>query len=161
MDRITTRFFTGIEIERSPAYSLQTLFVVGAQPINEIIDLANEHDVEHIYLGANNSYSNEIDYNETIPDLIANGFVVTLDYPITAHDHLLANLYESIWSNENFIAMLSCKVSQIKRIPNLTIKIDDQFNGTNNGVWCFSPDEVLSAANFTAWEEYEADIKIS
>ena len=51
-------FFTGIEIERSPAFGLMTLFVVGVHPAEDIIKMAKEKNCEAIYFGANQSFPN-------------------------------------------------------------------------------------------------------
>jgi hypothetical protein len=34
----TVKFFTGTEVEHTPAYGKKTLFVVGLQPVSEIQD---------------------------------------------------------------------------------------------------------------------------
>jgi hypothetical protein len=49
-------YFTGIEIEHTPAYGMKTLFVVSIQRSEEIIALAKEKDCRHIYFGANQSF---------------------------------------------------------------------------------------------------------
>ena len=51
-------FFVGTEIEQTPAFGLNTLFVVGVHPVDEIahhFDM-NPRGVEHIYFGANHSF---------------------------------------------------------------------------------------------------------
>ena len=53
-DSIT--FFTGVEIEKTPAYGMKTLFVVGAHDPYVIMELAREHNCKHIYFGANQSF---------------------------------------------------------------------------------------------------------
>ncbi len=45
-------YFTGIEIEKTPAFGLKTLFVVGVQAPENIIDLATHEKCEHLYFGA-------------------------------------------------------------------------------------------------------------
>ena len=49
-------YFTGFEVEKTPAYDMDTLFVVGPQPVDEIIDQAEHFGSQHIYLGANQSF---------------------------------------------------------------------------------------------------------
>ena len=49
-------FFIGTEIEKTPAYGLKTLFVVGLQSIENV----KEHlhaDISHIFFGANHSFN--------------------------------------------------------------------------------------------------------
>jgi hypothetical protein len=58
-----TTYFTGVEIEHTPAYDMKTLFVVGTQRAEEIIDLAKEKQCNHIYFGANQSFP-KIDVND-------------------------------------------------------------------------------------------------
>jgi hypothetical protein len=57
-------FFVGTEVERTPAFGKRTLFVVGWQPVLEIVRLLAEHNsytdntkhIEHIFFGANHSF---------------------------------------------------------------------------------------------------------
>ena len=49
-------FFRGVEIEHTPAFGKETLFVVGMQDPEEVIELAMKNNVEHVYLGANQSF---------------------------------------------------------------------------------------------------------
>ena len=36
------KFFTGYEVEKTPAFDMDTLFVVGPQPLDDIIDYAED-----------------------------------------------------------------------------------------------------------------------
>ena len=49
-------FFSGVEVEHTPAYGMETLFVVGVQNTQEVLAMAREEDVKHIYFGANQSF---------------------------------------------------------------------------------------------------------
>ena len=60
-DNIT--FFTGVEVEKTPAYDQGTLFVVGAQPIDDVLEQAEQSNSTHIYLGANQSFHVDISQN--------------------------------------------------------------------------------------------------
>ena len=51
------KFFIGTEVENTQAKGLRTLFVVGLMPSNKILNLAEENEVQHIYLGANHSFT--------------------------------------------------------------------------------------------------------
>ena len=42
-------YFTGVEIEKTPAYGMKTLFVTGVQDSYFIMDLAREYQCKHIY----------------------------------------------------------------------------------------------------------------
>ena len=46
----------GIEIEHTPAFGKETLFVVGMQDPEEVLELAMKNNIEHVYLGANQSF---------------------------------------------------------------------------------------------------------
>ena len=48
------QFFTGTEVERTPAFGKQTLFVVGIQSAESIA--LNLQGCEHIFFGANHSF---------------------------------------------------------------------------------------------------------
>ena len=49
-------FFTGVEVEKTPAYGMKTLFVTGIQDHNEIMKFYETEQCEHIFFGANHSY---------------------------------------------------------------------------------------------------------
>ena len=49
-------FFKGVEVEHTPAYGLLTLFVVGIQDPQEVINKAEVNECRNIYLGANQSF---------------------------------------------------------------------------------------------------------
>ena len=42
-------FFTGVEVEKTPAYGMKTLFVVGIKFSIDVMDKARENDCKHIY----------------------------------------------------------------------------------------------------------------
>ena len=49
-------FFTGVEVEKTPAFGMKTLFVTGIQDFNEVMKFYKEEQCEHIFFGANHSY---------------------------------------------------------------------------------------------------------
>ena len=55
LDYDNIELFTGKEVEHTPAYGMQTLFVNGKPSVDKIL----EHAVEHVYMGANHL---DIDY---------------------------------------------------------------------------------------------------
>ena len=82
----TAIFFTGIEVEKTPAHNMQTLFVVGMQSASTIVGktLDSHYPCKHIYLGANHSFKNiNIDHIQAlmkvIDELLSKGYWVTLD----------------------------------------------------------------------------------
>jgi len=159
-------FFIGPEVEHTPAYSKKTLFVVGKQDIATIVKYATEHKVGHIFMGANHSFDASTSvspyWNSTITDLLDRGYWVSLDYPAHQHDIVLKLLSAGIWQSRIFVPLLSVRIPNIQMSsPNLTIKIDDnEFNGSNPGVWCMHFREVTDSNRFTDWTEYGTDIVI-
>jgi len=55
--KYTPIFFTGKEVEHTPAYGLKTLFVVDKQDATEIVEYARGYECSHVYLGANHSFN--------------------------------------------------------------------------------------------------------
>jgi len=49
-------FFTGVEVEKTPAFGMKTLFVTGIQNFHDIMEFYNREGCEHIFFGANHSY---------------------------------------------------------------------------------------------------------
>ena len=49
-------FFTGVEVEKTPAFGMKTLFVTGIQSFHDIMEFYNREGCEHIFFGANHSY---------------------------------------------------------------------------------------------------------
>jgi len=160
-----TAFFIGPEVEHTPAYSKKTLFVIGQQPIDEIVDLARQHKAPHIFMGADHSFETNVagDYwNKTITALLDRGFWVTLDYQAHEHFRVLKMLNPGIWQSRMFVPLLSVRIPNIQTSsPNLTVKIDDiDFKATNPGVWCMHFHEVTDSNRFTDWVEYGTDVVI-
>ena len=165
----TATFFVGGEVEKSPAFSKKTLFVVGKQDTLEIEKHAKEHKVQHIFLGANHSFdaSHYTDYfgktwDDQITYLLDRGYWVTLDYQAHEHVKVLKMLNAGVWQSRLFVPLLSVRVPNVETSsPNLTIKIDDiDFKATNPGVWCLNFHQVTDSNRFTDWTEYTSDIVI-
>ena len=59
--------------------------------------------------------------------------------------------------------MVSCKLAKVTTCStNLTIKIDDEdFLGSNGGVWCWDQQAILDNNRFTAWHEYDSDTLVT
>lgn len=160
-------FFVGHEIERSPAYGMRTLFVVGEQSPDEILSLAEQHKTEHVYFGANMSFPN-INENDAdtwnrwstmISSILEHDYFCTLDLDIT----LVPGLLETgLTEEERFIPMVSVKLPYVQQLGyNATIKLDDAgFRATNPGIWCHQLNELLKRENFTPWSKYSKDLII-
>lgn len=159
------KFFIGIEIENTPARGLKTLFVVGVQPTTDIVKLYKEHNCEHVYIGANQSFTlifnstNNVawkNWEDMITELLDQDILVTLDF-----DLVYANTVQSsnLCKYNNFIPQISVKIPYISKFNyNTTLKIDDiDFNATNQGVWCHRLHNLQNTEKFTSWYEYRKD----
>jgi hypothetical protein len=166
IDRISPDFFTGVEVENSPAKGMLTLFVVGLQPVEKILEIAVQHNIKHIYLGANMSLhdiANDDHYSWRLWDAMVEGLLdddylayITVD--VTAGQ--VEGFLESTMSENNrIIPMVSVKLPYTKLLNyNTTIKIDDKgFNQTNPGVWCHSLHKLMDREVFTPWSAYVGD----
>ena len=163
-------FFTGTEIEKTPAYGMKTLFVVGVQHTNLIHANAMAWNCDHIYFGANQSFPkldvNDYDgwkpWEEMISTMLRSGrkeghtYMCTLDLDVSCVEGLLESpLCEYI----NFIPQLSVKIPYLQQLGyNATLKIDDKdFKATNHGVWCHNLHDLLGRDRFTSWDQYGND----
>jgi hypothetical protein len=157
-------FFVGTEVEHSPAFGMRTLFVIGIQDPARIVGLAQKNNCEHIYFGANQSFTNPDTNNgdewrrwETmIGNCLMHGVWCTLDVDVAAAEGLLEG---TLIDHDRFIPMISVKLPYAKLYNyNTTIKIDDKdFEATNPGVWCHSLHDLKNRAVFTDWSKYTQD----
>lgn len=159
------KFFIGTEVEKTPAFNMKTLFVVGLQLINDIMYNATASNCSHVYLGANQSFNMPLDadtynivgnWSKMVTDCLSHNFLVTLDFDIKYLDLIINSKF---MNDANFIPQISIKIPHIRKLNyNTTIKIDDtDFKSTNPGVWCHKLNELLSSDKFTAWHEYTKD----
>ena len=153
-------YFTGVEIEKTPAYGMQTLFVVGVRPLEEITDIVTQRKCDHVYLGANQSFDGYdlVDWDRMTLELLRLGYLVTLDFDVkfcSQHPKWLKQLSEF----DNFIPQISVKIPHLQDYnTNATVKIDDiDFNATNRGVWCHSLNELQEDSVMTKWSFYGND----
>lgn len=154
---MTTRFYIGSEVEHTPAFSKKTLFVLGEQPIVDVLKFARIHSVRHVSLASERTFNESIDYNDSIIQLIAEGLYVTLEYPIDMHQHMLDTLSSEIWSSKLFVPLVRCVVPGLHSCNNnLVIKIDDtDFQGSNGGVWCWDKNGLLDNNRYSEWRDYQ------
>lgn len=161
-DNIT--FFTGIEIERTPAYGKKTLFVVGVQDAEVILDLVGKTACTHIYFGANQSFPklsvNDADgwleWERMIQQCLNHDVWCTLDLDVVQAEGLLES---GLIEHRQFIPQISVKLPYLQQLGyNATIKIDDKdFAATNHGVWCHNLHDLLTRDRFTSWDQYGKD----
>jgi len=157
-------FFIGTEIERTPAFGMKTLFVVGTHNEQVVINLAKDNDCNHIYFGANQSFP-KLDTNDSIgwspwEDMIQacldEGFWCTLDFEVAQTEGLLES---GLTEYRRFIPQISVKLPYLAQLGyNATVKIDDKgFEATNPGVWCVPIGAITQRKYFTNWDEYSKD----
>jgi hypothetical protein len=157
-------FFTGIEIEKTPAYGMKTLFVVGVQRVESIIEMAAENECVHIYFGANQSFP-KINCDDAriwkqwehmIQQCLDSDFWCTLDLDVCCVEGLLEG---PLVEHRRFIPQLSVKIPYLTLLGyNATIKIDDKdFDATNPGVWCHQLRNLTTTESFTTWDAYGKD----
>lgn len=153
-------YFTGYEVEHTPVHGEHTLFVVGPQDPAEVIAKAKKEAVEHVYLGANQSFNidggTSRQWDGLVEELCQAGFWVTLDYDIRYHEYVL----EAGYNEQNkFISMISVKMPYIDQLNyNACVKIDDKdFKASNAGVWVHYARDLQPRDKFTDWSKYEND----
>lgn len=159
-------FFTGIEIEKTPAHGMKTLFVTGVHDPYVVMELARGHFCKHIYFGANQSFKTK-GVNDTATwrpweDMIYvcldadDEFWCTLDFDVSEVEGLLES---GLTEKRQFIPQISVKIPYLQQLGyNATLKIDDvDFKATNPGVWCHNLHDLLGRDKFTSWDQYGKD----
>jgi hypothetical protein len=158
-------FFTGIEVERTPAFGKQTLFVVGIQPVDEIahhFDM-NPRGIEHIFFGANHSFHPDPDdhgewqrWESMITHFLEKGYMCSLDIPVKCVE---AFNDTGLCEYRNFVPQIRVSIPYIRLWNyNTMIKLDDSdFDATNPGVWTHSLHSLMSRRTFTDWDQYNED----
>ena len=158
----SVNFFTGVEVEHTPAHGLKTLFVIGVQSHDDIAE--NLSGCEHIYFGANMSFPklrvNDApqwsEWEHMIMYFLNKNYLCTLDVDVSCVDGLVES---GLTEYHNFIPMISVKLPYLQQLGyNATIKLDDvDFNATNPGVWCHSLHKLMDRSVFTDWSKYTKD----
>jgi hypothetical protein len=165
MDRAgheSVSFFVGTEVEHTPAFGKRTLFVVGEQDPQIVLQEAKNNDCEHIYFGANQSFvpDSSVSYYDQwenmIRPLLKDGRLCTLDFNVSAAEDVLEY---GFCEHNNFIPMISVKLPYIQQLGyNAIIKLDDKdFKASNPGVWCHSVHDLQNRTVFTDWSKYTKD----
>ena len=153
------KVFSGVEIEHTPAYGKQTLFLARNDlTFDQIQELAVLSNAEAIYYGANRSYMHN-HYQQVLQVIkfIEHGYYVTVDYPFELHQ-LVSQKYALTWKHPKFIPFCSIIFPDSEEDTSLCFKIDDiEFNKTNPGVWTMSMKDFKSKAGYTKWDNYKKD----
>lgn len=163
------QFFVGQEVEHTPMRGHPTLFVIGVQPVKDILKHVAHHPdgINHVYFGANQSFPRLTAadakewkaWSRMISDVLAEGLWVTLDLDISSVEGLVET---GLCEHYNFIPMISAKLPYIDQLGyNAVLKLDDQdFQATNHGVWCWNVHELKHRGHFTNWSEYTQDERL-
>lgn len=157
------KLFVGVEVERTPAHGLKTLFVTGLQPVDVIEWWYDKEGCSHIFFGANHSFNPIIDdYNswkeweDMIYPFLDKGYLCSLDIPFDK----VATFHDSgFCERDNFIPQIRVPIPYISLWNyNTMVKIDDKdFKATNPGVWCHSLHSLMDREKFTDWNQYTND----
>ena len=154
-------FFTGKEVEHTPAYGMDTLFVTGVQPIDAIA--LNLNGATHIFFGANHSFKpvdDDLDswspWENMITYFLDKGYLCSLDIPLSAVEQFNDG---GLNDYDNFIPQIRVPIPYIKLWNyNTMLKIDDKdFKATNPGVWSHSLHDLQDRSKFTDWSQYKND----
>jgi hypothetical protein len=154
-------FFIGKEVEHTPAYGMNTLFVTGVQPVDEIASKLN--GCNHIFFGANHSFNPSVnDYNgwkaweDMIQFFLDRDYLCSLDIPISAVEEFNDG---GLNDHSNFIPQIRVPIPYVKLWNyNTMLKIDDKdFKATNPGVWSHSLHTLMDRSKFTDWNQYKQD----
>jgi hypothetical protein len=158
-------FFTGVEIEKTPAYKMNTLFVVGVHEPEVILEYAKHpNGIMHIYFGANQSFNpagfDDVATWKLWEDMIfvclEAGYWCTLDFDVKDVEGVLES---GLTEKRRFIPQISVKIPYLAQLGyNATLKVDDKdFDATNPGVWCHRLSNLTNSDTFTGWDEYSKD----
>lgn len=158
-------FFTGVEVEHTPAHGMETLFVAGLHPVTEIaLALSRaEKPIKHIFFGANHTFNHDTAnveawraWEEMIMSFLKKGYLCSLDIPL----HLVEEFNENGLNEfDNFIPQIRVPIPYIRLWNyNTMLKIDDKdFKATNPGVWSHSLHTLMDRSKFTDWSQYAND----
>jgi hypothetical protein len=164
-------FFYGKEVEHTPAFGMNTLFVTGLQPVQEIQDWLddfasyedNSKHINHIFFGANHSYNFSrpnwegiIHWEDMICYFLDKNYLCSLDIPLSAVEEFNDG---RLCEYNNFIPQIRVPIPYIKLWNyNTMLKIDDKdFKATNPGVWSHSLHTLMDRSKFTDWSQYKND----
>jgi len=160
------KYFVGVEVEKTPALGMRTLFVTGVQPVDEIEFWCEKEQCEHIFFGANHSFHPGVNFpkdadaweewDDMIMHFLEKGILCSLDLP---YSHAEALLESILIEQNNFIPQIRIPLPYIKQYNyNTMIKLDDKdFNATNPGVWCHRLHNLMDDEKFTDWSKYGLD----
>ena len=174
-ERQGVKYFTGYEVEHTICYGMYTLFVVGVQPVEEILRIADDTQayldeskrIKQIYFGTSQSFPKIAvndgprwkPWEDMIYACLNAGYWCTLDLDVAQAEGLLES---GLNEHPKFVTMLSVKLPYINQFNyNTTLKLDDRTWGdTNPGVWTHHLPSLMSKDKFTYWDQYTQDTEI-
>ena len=157
-------YYTGINVEKTPAFGKKTLYVMKKRPAKMIIDIARDRECTHIYFGAQGSFKPAYpkqwaEYELLVNDLTSAGFFVTVEHDIKYSEDFLDSEFVE---NNMCIPVLSITVPYLEQYRyNGCVKFNDSgFDKTNAGVWVHSLHSITATSAFTHWADYKDDLPI-
>ena len=153
------KVFSGLEVEHTPAFGKQTLFLARNDlTYEQIKELCVKVDAEAVYYGANRTYLNNVANQPLqINKLLTDGYFVTIDYQYEIHDQVKKR-FSNVWKHPKFIPFCSIIFANTDEDQQVCIKLDDvDFNETNKGVWVMSMEDYKSKSGYTQWKQYNQD----
>ena len=154
-------FFTGKEIEHTPAYNKETLFVAGVHQVEIIESRLDTLNIEHLFFGANHSFLPKTaddwkQWEDMILYFLVEDYMCSLDIPVAVADQFYCS---DLLKYPKFIPQIRVPLPHIKSWNyNTMIKLDDtDFNHSNPGVWTHSLHNLMDRECFTSWDEYSRD----
>lgn len=165
MDRTThTKFFKGLEIEKTVHFMVPTLIASGEINFDEIVEVLRAEKLPHVLLGLMQSLDgsqhefNMVQVFETVNRLLADSYKVTIE---VRPEQVTDEFVELCPDHPGFAVILGVYLPNLKKMGRFTtLKIHSNFNSDNNGVFCMQADEFSKQSYFTSWREYDADVKI-
>lgn len=159
-------YFVGTEVENTAMKGEKTLFVVGIQPVDDIIKICDHHHIRHIYFGTSQTFHPVSPYdwdewNSMIKPLLVKDYWVTVDMGI---EYINGDYHAQGWdAYHTYIPMISAKLPNIQKLNyNATLKLDDNTWGdTNPGVWCHPLNALMTRRVYTDWKDYVGDHVVS
>ena len=153
------KVFSGLEVEHTPAFGKQTLFLATNElTFEQIHNMAESVNAEAIYYGANRTFM--VNHGTQIAQMMKfldMDYYVTIDYQYSIHSEVKKR-FKQVWNREKFIPFCSIIFADSEEDDNLCIKIDDKdFNKTNPGVWTMTMNNFKQSSGFTSWKEYKQD----
>lgn len=163
------KFFLGKEVEHTHAHGLNTLFVVGLQPVGNILALAVQHKVDHVYFGANESFQpwslGEIEKWAATIEEVAKTFLSTWDIP-SQYLRLVLSCKRAgplVQQHSGVIPFVAVKgILALRDNPRACFRFDDLDFGVGEGSHSQPLKDLLKEKQWTTpWAAYQNDESVN